>query len=135
MYKTILLVLGLLIITGCSKAHYPQETLDAQILSVNDQILSGNLYGALLRSSSGTISDDVIKVGVKFYIGGELYLEDIELNHAELTYFNNRKTLPLTLQITSGSHCAAVYLNNRKVKDLCLPKYLYESIRAKGTFK
>jgi hypothetical protein len=80
--------------------HYIGK-LDADILSAKQQILDGNWRGRFLGSSSGTIQDDIIKIGIRFKIKKHIYLHDVELNHSELAHFteDGKNILPLYLSI------------------------------------
>ena len=45
-------------------------TVSAKVLSINENILEGQLIGALLSSPSGHITNDMIKVGIAAEVGG-----------------------------------------------------------------
>ena len=53
----------------------------------------------------------MIKIGVKFEIGMYLFLEDLKLQHAELAYYKNKNTIPLSIQCRSGYSIPSGYCN------------------------
>ena len=111
--KTVLIICIFLFI-GCAKRNL---NVDAKVLSINENILSGQLIGYFLFSADGHISNDKIKVGVEFKICDVLFLEDLELQHAELAYYKGRKNLPLSLLITTKDHDRLeIRLNGRFIK-------------------
>ena len=86
---------------GCSQREV--INIDADVLTINSEILEGKLIGLFLSSSNGWVKSDVIKVGVKFEIGNNLFLEDLKLSHAQLAYYKSRDTLPLKVVIVYNS--------------------------------
>ena len=74
-------------------------TVQAKILTINENITEGQLIGRFLGSPSGSFRNDTIKVGVSFKINGYLFLEDLRLKHAELYYYKESKEIPLTILI------------------------------------
>jgi len=115
----------LLFLVGCQETA--TNNIEAEVLSINSHILNGQLLGAFLGSSSGSFTNDVIKIGVKFEIGKYLFLEDLKLQHAELAYYKNKSTIPLCIQCTNGfpssCNCIKIYLNGlcKKVVRLSIP--------------
>jgi len=99
--KTLLISLCIitlcLCLCGCSKTE--TVAIDVNVLTVNSEILEGNLISHFLSGSSGKIRSDVIKVGVQFVINDNLFLEDLSLSHAQLAYYKNKNTLPLRIKI------------------------------------
>ena len=94
--------------------------VDAKVLSINTNILNGELIGSLLSSPSGNISNDNIKIGVSFSIDGEIYLEDLEVQHSELAYYKDKEYIPLTLKFYNKEYYY-IYIHNRQVK--CVINY------------
>lgn len=129
--KAITLIISIYIIfiflfTGCAKRSL---NIDAKVLSVNENILSGQLIGYFLSSADGHISNDKIKVGVEIKICDVLFLEDLELQHAELAYYKGRKNLPLSLLITTADHDRLeIRLNGRFIKRRRLSPDLAKSL-------
>lgn len=93
-YVGCLLLLGF---SGCTDVEYGK--VDAEVLSVNERILEGQMIGHFLGSSDGWIKSDINKVGVKFEIAGRLFLEDLPVSHALLAFYKESKTLPLELKV------------------------------------
>jgi len=91
---------------------------NAEVLSINENILEGRLIGSFLSSSSGYISDDVIKISVKFEAFGQLFLEDLKVQRAELIYFKDTSSMPLVVirddYVNSNGY--RIYLLNREIK-------------------
>ena len=75
-----------------------QETFQVEVLSVNQNILKGELIAVFLSGSRGMITNDVNKVGVKLMLGDDLHLFDISLRHAELAYYSQGKTIPIIVK-------------------------------------
>jgi len=90
----------LLFLIGCQKAI--TTDIEAEVLSINSHVLNGELISNFLSSSSGSITNDTIKIGIKFKIGEYLFLEDLKLRHAELAYYKNSKTIPLNIKCRAG---------------------------------
>lgn len=116
---------------GCSPDFLIIEK-NAKILTINKNILSGELINEFLSSPSGNFSNDVIKVGIEIHICNHVFLEDLELQHAELAYYKDRTTLPLYISIINDFSTSVNYgkltikLNERIVKERFIPKHLAE---------
>ena len=98
MKNKICILLGLLtlavVFAGCAKERSYNVT--AQVLSINENILQGQMIGAFLSSPFGNFSNDIIKVGVFFSIQNEEPIfVDLELLHSELTYYEEVDEIPL----------------------------------------
>jgi hypothetical protein len=98
--------------------------LEANVLSIDEHILEGNLIGRFLSSPSGSLRNDVIKVGVAFEINGHLFLKDLRLEHAELAYYREQTTIPLVVHIRLGKvdevGFLRIYLHGRHVRTVSL---------------
>jgi hypothetical protein len=83
------------------RVEYYAGRIDADILSTEQRILDGKWTGRVLGSSSGTIRNDLIKIGIRFKIHDHIYLHDVILRHSELAHFteNGKNILPLYLHI------------------------------------
>lgn len=106
-----------ILIIGCSSKNY---SIRAEVLAINDNILAGRMIGHFLGGSSGTFANDVIKVGVKFDFKGQMYLINLELNHAELVYYKDRDILDLILSNFANSKYYDVYLGPRHIKTILI---------------
>ncbi len=82
MRKYYCILLCLFICIGCGGQKI-EIGITAKILSINTRILRGNWDGAFLSSSSGSIANDVNKIGVTFCIAGHKFFRDLTLNHAQ----------------------------------------------------
>ena len=120
------------LVIGCSEQR--KVNIEANVLSINCQILEGKLIGQFLGSSSGFITSDVIKVGVSFTINGQLFLRDLKLNHAQLAYYKDRSTLPLKIEIrrSMNADVLKVGLNGIIVDKLYLRSALVKKLLEKG---
>ena len=96
----ILSFLLLFFIGGCQEAI--TIGTEAEILSINSHILNGELISNFLSGSSGSITNDMIKIGIKLEIGKYLFLEDLEFRHAELAYYKNSNELHLDVKCCAG---------------------------------
>ncbi len=94
---TIILCVSVMCLCGCAKNE--TVTIDANVLTINSEILEGNLISRFLSGSSGKLRSGVIKVGVQFEINGNLFLEDLSLSHAQLAYYKDKNILPLEIKI------------------------------------
>jgi len=71
-------------------------------------------------------------------IGGHTFLEDIELNHAEISnYLTGSNILPVKIKV-AGCSCGGDvtmrwYLNDRRVLEKWITKEVYERIRKNVT--
>jgi len=99
MKKVLMIILCGLIICLCSCSKNEIVIIDVNVLTVNSEILEGNLISHFLSGSSGKLRSDVIKIGVQFEINGNLFLEDLSLSHAQLAYYKDKNTLPLGIKI------------------------------------
>jgi hypothetical protein len=123
------LVLFVILLGGCEPE--PSCIVNAEVLSINEQITEGQLIGSFLGSPDGSFTTDSIKVGVKFTLGGKLFLRDLSLNHAELSYYQDSKVLLIELKM----YCTTlkVYLHGRPVGDIrctiALSKQLRKDIK------
>ena len=121
-----MLVVGTLLMTGCSSRK--NMTVEAEVLSINCEILEGRLISHFLAGSSGFIRSDSIKVGVKFTIKNHLFLRDLKLNHSQLAYYRDKSTLPLGIEIEGafgdGRYRMIIRLNGTLVDSLYLSKKL-----------
>jgi len=108
-FLTVVLCLAFI---GCLK---DTKKIEAEVLTINENIFSGELIGQFLGSASGHLTNDVIKVGVKIEYGGETFLEDLSLKHAELAYFKDKKTLPITIEFFGYDDYFEIYLMTRRV--------------------
>jgi retron-type reverse transcriptase len=94
----------MLTLVGCGYKYDNEELcVTAKVLSVNQNILRGNLIGGFLSSPNGAIANDINIVGVSYMIGEELFLEDLELKHAMLSYYADKNELPLILMFEKRS--------------------------------
>lgn len=139
--KLSVLVLCILAASLCGCTTKETITVDANVLTVNSEIIEGKLIGQFLSSSSGWIRSDVIKVGVKFEINNNLFLEDLKLSHAQLAYFKDKDTLPLEVTIIMDeANCRwsfeirlkGYYITNRYISRR-LAKELINYIRTETT--
>jgi len=126
-----LFILLMFVCTGCASKKDVFVFVEAEVLSIDSQILEGKLIGQFLGSSSGFISNDVIKVGVSFKIKDKLFLRDLELNHAELTYYKDNNILLLEIKIKGWNvvcggtgYPIEIRLNGRIVDSFYLSKEL-----------
>ena len=121
----------LLFLIGCQNATITTD-IDAEVLSINSHILNGELWGSFLSSSSGSITDDIIKIGIKLEIGEYLFLEDLQLRHAELAYYKNSSTIPLKITCEAGfpssKNCLKIYLNGNCKRNVLLTHNLAENV-------
>lgn len=125
-YLQIMLLVLIVCLAGCS--NHGTINVDADVLSINQEILEGKLIAHFLSGSSGWLKSDRIKVGVKFQIHNELFLEDLCLSHAQLAYYGDKKTLPLKLKIyvdrMSGSSSLEIRLGGYFIKKVYLSRKL-----------
>lgn len=129
--KILLVSLFVLLMVSCIGCASKKLSVEADVLSINSQLLEGRLIGQFLGSPDGYISNDVIKVGVSFTIKDTLFLRDLKLNHAELAYYKGRKTLPLDIKIRwvdIDSYKLEIRLNGRFVKSFYLSGKLGEDL-------
>lgn len=120
--KLLILVLCILMIGLCGCTVEKTTKVDADVLAINAEILEGELIGRFLGSSDGWIRSDVIKVGVKFEINGNLFLEDLKLSHAQLAYYKDANTLPLKItiifdKVVESQSWIIIRLNGYHIKD------------------
>ena len=101
--KLPIIILCILVISLCGCAKSEIVMVGAEVLTINSEILEGNLISHFLSSSSGKLRSDVIKIGVKFEIDGNIFLEDLSLSHAQLAYYKDKNTLPLEVKIRYSS--------------------------------
>lgn len=99
MSRILTIVLCVLITSLCGCVESVAVKIDAEVLTVNSEILEGNLNSHFLSSSSGKLRSDVIKVGVQFELDDRIFLEDLSLSHAQLAYYKDKSTLPLKIEI------------------------------------
>jgi hypothetical protein len=71
---------------------------DAKVLSVNENIMRGEMIGEFLTSASGSIANDVNIIGVSYPLGNDLFLEDLEVKHSILAYYRGQNTLPIEVK-------------------------------------
>ncbi len=114
------IIVGLLLIfisflSGCNGPSLYQTKVPAKVLSINTQILKGEMIGHFLGSSDGYISNDAIKVGVEIHILDNIVLVDLELSHAELTYYKNVNIIPVVVDYFSNSNRIHIRLHGRTV--------------------
>jgi len=122
--KKLMFMFILIIFISCGNTTNYSKTfgsVQAEILTINKNILTGNIYSAFLSSPDGKISNDIIKVGTNFVINDILFLEDFELQHAELAYYANCKRIPIDVYvIIYDSFCQLYklefYINGRFLK-------------------
>lgn len=123
MRKVILtFVICVLMVNLCGCAQRESVKIDADVLTISSKILEGELIGHFLGSSDGWLRSDVIKVGIKFEIDDELFLEDLKLSHAQLAYYKDRNTLPIKATIISDINGARIkirldgyYMKSRRI--------------------
>lgn len=111
-----LLALGI----GPSRANF---LVEAPVLSINENITEGRLIGALLSSPDGNFSTDIIKVGVAVEVSkGTVRLYDLKLSHAELAYYRQRSSIPLSVRIYRRSmDRVTFFLNGKEVYEEMVP--------------
>lgn len=123
---TMILFLSLLV-GGCKKSWVACK-IDAEVLTINERIMQGELIGQFMGSSSGTFKSDVIKIGVSFYIGEHLFLEDLEVQHAVLAHYKNNTTIPITVRVYWVYNWVVVYINGRRIKTISCSSELAENL-------
>lgn len=95
-----------LLALGCEGTqHYD---VDARVVSVNDNLVTGQLWGGLLSSPSGSFATDAIKVGVVAECGCYTLYMDLPLQHSELAAYCDSTTIPLHVRIID--YDASVYV-------------------------
>jgi len=99
--KLRILLMCLLVLAGCGRVKQKEYQVDAEVLSINSQILEGKLIGSLLSSPSGWIRTDINKVAVGFKLKNYLFLEDFELSHAQLAYYKDSSHIPIVAKVLS----------------------------------
>lgn len=106
------------LLLGCRRETYYTE---AKVLAVNDHVLEGKLIGDFLTSSSGYISNDVIKLSVDFgtnnVITGYSLLLDLPINHAE------------AIKLGKCTEVKLIIIKDRNYSPPLYKIYLYESGR------
>jgi len=107
---TIAILLVSVFCIGCFPEHQP-VIYKAEVLAINEKITEGKLIGNFLSSASGSFSNDVIKVSVRFHIEKKLMLRDLKLNHAELIHYRNQNFL--MLEVIALNTTIEIKLNNR----------------------
>lgn len=132
------LILCILMVVLCGCESKETIMIDAEVLTVNSEILEGKLISQFLSGSSGWLKSDVIKVGVKFEMVNQIFLEDLELSHAQLAYYKDRDTLPLTITVKVGGidssftgfeiRLCGYYIKNRRL-DCGFAKKLIEHLK------
>jgi hypothetical protein len=81
---------------GCSAKYDNTDVeVEAKVLSVNENILRGEMIGEFLTSASGSIVNDVNVVGISYSIGNQLFIHDIEVSHAMLAYYSGKNIIPI----------------------------------------
>jgi len=108
------LLILIILLGGCGQNK--NVRVDANVLTIAENITEGKLIGHFLGSSSGWLKTDTIKVGVEFTLANKLFLEDLELSHAQLAYYRNEKSLPLSITITDVPYCIKIRLNGYFIK-------------------
>jgi len=117
-FFTLLLIFCSFLIGCCN--DFKQTGVPAKVLTINEHILEGQMIGMLLGSSSGSISNDVIKVGVEMQIRGKLILADLKLSHAELAYYKDVNIIPVDVRYRAGLTRLIINLFGRTVyKNKC----------------
>lgn len=84
-----------LMIVGCTKFHWFEENVTAEILSVNDSITNGELIGSFLSIPSGKFRDDINKIGVRFILHGRAFYRDLNVLHSEISALRDRSDMRL----------------------------------------
>lgn len=96
-----------------SKDIIELTTIQAQVLSINERITEGQMIGMFLGSPSGSYRNDINKVGVEFSIGKQIFLEDLELNHAQLAYYRKDNQIPIDLKVQTDNGWNPSYMSIR----------------------
>jgi len=126
--KKLALFCGLICIIfflGCSDQTMHKE---ADVLSINKNILRGELIGNFLGSSSGSLANDVIIVGLRVEFGDEIFLFDARLRYAEVAHYENKIKLPIYWELDQFNNYIAGYLNGRLIVREYLTKNLTEKL-------
>ena len=135
LYKLLIPILCLIIFVGCIKTSDLIEIkVEAEVLSINTNILRGKLIGMFLGSSSGSISNDINIVGVKFNIGNELFLEDLKVSHAILSYYSESKILPLKIKFLcydAVTYTMLIKVHSYVLKTKLIDEKFYDSMMKK----
>ena len=97
-----ILFLSLFLFCFCEKGRPiedPSCIVNAKVLTINQNILHGEMIGSMLSSADGVLDNDVIKIGLEINIGNCKVLKDIKFSHAELAYFKDNITIPLQITV------------------------------------
>jgi hypothetical protein len=129
-FSLVLSILAVIVI-GCSScAKYDETSVfkEAKVLSVNENILRGEMIGDFLTSASGSIANDVNILGITYEIGDSLFIHDIEISHAMLAYYSGIDTIPVQVCFhawhghryklivrVQGYHVSDVYYNRENM--------------------
>ena len=104
---------------GCCN-NFKQIGVLAKVLTINEHILEGQMIGRIFSSPDGSISNDVIKVGVEMTVRGKLILVDLKLSHAELAYYKDVNTIPVDVRYRAGIEQLIISLYGRTIyKNKC----------------
>ena len=95
--KKIILSTMMLIMVSCQIAKY--QPIEAEVLSINENVLRGEMISHFLSGSSGWLKGDLIIVGIKFNYNNIVMLEDISINHAILVEYKDYKSLPIEVKV------------------------------------
>ena len=104
-------LLGFWVITHTARTIHK----DAQVLSINENVLDGRMIGQFLGSASGYITDGAVLVGIRVDFGDRMFLTDAKLNNAELVFYKDKSTLPMMWTINFFNGKLVGRLNGRPV--------------------
>ena len=116
---TVAFIAGFLMtVFGCSRTIQK----DAEVLSVNKNILDGKMIGQFLGGSDGYLTS-VVLVGLRVDFQDRMFLTDAKLNYAEVVHYKDRTTLPIVWTVDSFDGELIGRLNGRTVVfiDISLP--------------
>jgi len=87
---------------------------DAEVLTVNENILDGKMIGQFLGGSDGYLTS-VVLVGLRVKFQDRMFLTDAKLNYAEIAHYKDRTTLPIIWTVDSFDGELIGRLNGRTV--------------------
>jgi len=91
---------SLMTLCGCISRNEAEAVVTADIVAIENKIIDGDLNFGIL-GGRGSVSNDTIKIGVRFYLADELFLLDIDALHAELAHFcsnENNNKIPIRVR-------------------------------------
>jgi len=120
MFAVLFIAVFLLVTFGCSRTIY----MDAEVLSVNENVLDGKMIGQFLGGSDGHITSGVVLVGLRVKFGERMFLTDAKLNNAELVHYGDRRNLPIKWTVDWFNNELEGRLNGRPVVYISLSNRL-----------